>query len=207
MATLSDGAVVRFSELEKVIICFTAGTRITTARGMRPIEELEVGDLVVTRDHGLQPVRWIGQRTVPALGAMVPVRFEAGVLGNDRPLVVSPQHRMLIRGGEANMLFGRSEVLASAKHLVNGGSVAELPGGTVTYVHVLFDDHEILYAEDAPSESFFPGDTGLGAVEDGAREELFSLFPELRDPVGKGSYGETVRMCLRQHEAGLLRLG
>lgn len=203
-ATLADGSVVNFSEIENVIICFTAGTRIATAQGLRAIEDLRVGDMVVTRDHGLQPVRWAGQREVPAQGALAPVRFEAGVLGNRRPLLVSPQHRMLIEGAEATMLFGESEVLASAKHLVNGGSVTSLPGGMVSYVHVLFDDHEIIYAEGAPSESFFPGETGLDAVEAAAREELFMLFPELRDPVR--SYGETARMCLRGHEAGLLRL-
>ncbi len=203
-ATLADGSVVTFSEIENVIICFTAGTRIATEQGLRPIEDLRVGDMVVTRDHGLQPVRWAGRRSVPAQGALAPVRFETGVLGNRRPLLVSPQHRMLIEGAGATMLFGESEVLASAKHLVNGGSVAVVPGGMVSYVHILFDDHEIIYAEGAPSESFFPGETGLDAVAEAAREELFTLFPELRDPVR--SYGETARMCLRGHEARLLRL-
>ena len=203
-ATLEDGSVLSFSEIETVIICFTAGTRIATDRGLRLVEDLRAGDLVITRDHGLQPVRWAGRREVPAQGALAPIRFETGVLGNSRPLLVSPQHRMLIEGAEAAMLFGEPEVLVSAKHLVNGGSVARLPGGMVDYVHILFDDHEIIYAEGAPSESFFPGETGLDAVEAAAREELFTLFPELRDPAG--SHGATARMCLRRHEAKLLRL-
>lgn len=203
-AVLSDGSVVSFSEIETLIICFTEGTRIATAQGLRPVQDLRIGDLVVTRDHGLQPVRWAGQRRVAAEGNFAPVRFDAGTIGNERPLLVSPQHRMLIRGGEVNMLFGEGEVLASAKHLINGGSVREMPGGCVTYVHLLFDGHEIIYAEGTPSESFYPGDTGLGAVEDAVREELFTLFPELRDPVA--SYGDTARMCLRKHEAQLMRL-
>ncbi len=203
-ATLSDGTLVTFDEIENVIICFTEGTRIATPRGVREIEDLAIGDLVVTRDHGLQPVRWVGKRTVPAIGSLAPIRFDTGVLGNERPLYVSPQHRMLVQGPEASLLFGESEVLATAKHLVNGGSIAQAQGGEVTYVHILFDQHEVIYAEGSASESFFPGGTGLDAVEEAAREELFSLFPELRSH--EGVYGDTARMCLKSHESRLLRL-
>ncbi|WP_439111123.1 Hint domain-containing protein [Lentibacter sp.] len=204
-ATLGDGTVVNFTEIENVIICFTEGTRIATPRGVREIEDLEVGDLVVTRDHGLQPIRWVGKRTVPARGALAPIRFDANVMGNERPLYVSPQHRMLVQGYEASLLFGESEVLASAKHLVNGSSVTEVHGGEVTYVHIMFDQHEIIYAEGAASESFYPGGTGLDAVEAEAREELFTIFPELRSH--EGAYGDTARLCLKAHESRLLRLG
>ena len=204
-ATLGDGTVVNFDEIENVIICFTEGTRIATPRGVREIEDLEIGDLVVTRDHGLQPIRWVGKRTVPARGALAPIRFDPHVIGNERALYVSPQHRMLMQGVEASLLFGESEVLASAKHLVNGSTVTEVHGGTVTYVHIMFDQHEIIYAEGAASESFYPGGTGLNAVEEEAREELFSLFPELRSH--EGAYGDTARLCLKAHESRLLRLG
>jgi hypothetical protein len=204
-AKLHDGSVVTFSEIEKVVICFTAGTRIATADGPRPVEALRRGDLVVTRDHGLQKLRWAGQRRVAALGSLAPVRFEAGVLGNTRPLLVSPQHRMLITGPEAVLLFGESEVLASAKHLTNGGTIRQVPGGEVHYVHLLFDRHEIIYAEGAASESFFPGDTGIGAVDEAAREELFTLFPELRSSTG--GFEKTARVCLRRHESRLFGIG
>ena len=204
-ATLADGSVVSFSEIENIVICFTAGTRIATAAGLREVQDLAPGDLVVTRDHGLQPVRWAGRRTVPAQGSLAPVRIAAGVLGNARALLVSPQHRMLVQGMAPNLLFGETEVLATAKHLINGGSVVRQPGGEVCYVHILFDRHEIVYAEGAPSESFFPGDAGLSAVEAAAREELFTLFPELRSSAGE--FRETARMCLRAHESRLLRLG
>jgi len=202
---MDGGTVVNFDEIENVIICFTEGTRIATPRGTREIEDLEIGDLVVTRDHGLQPIRWVGKRTVPARGALAPIRFDPHVIGNERALYVSPQHRMLMQGVEASLLFGESEVLASAKHLVNGSTVTEVHGGTVTYVHIMFDQHEIIYAEGAASESFYPGGTGLNAVEEEAREELFSLFPELRSH--EGAYGDTARLCLKAHESRLLRLG
>ncbi|RFP86990.1 hypothetical protein DZK27_12985 [Rhodobacteraceae bacterium 63075] len=204
-ATLGDGTIVNFDEIENVIICFTAGTRIATPRGAREVETLAPGDLVITRDNGLQPIRWVGKRTVPALGTLAPVTFAPGVLGNERELRVSPQHRMLLQGPEASLLFGESEVLATAKHLVNAGTVTQTPGGEITYVHILFDQHEIVYAEGAPSESFFPGGEGLGAVEDAAREELFTLFPELRSHAG--AFGETARLCLKAYESELMGLG
>lgn len=202
-ATLGDGTVVNFSEIENVFICFTAGTRILTPYGPRPVEDLRPGDLVITADDGLQPIRWTGRRSVPAKGKLAPIRLRAGsIFGNSRDLLVSPQHRMLITGHRANLLFGESEVLAAAKHLIDGRDVLRDPGGEVTYVHLLFDRHQVIFAEGAASESFHPGTQGLDAVTGPAREELFRLFPELRsDPNG---YGDTSRLCLKRHEARLL---
>ncbi|WP_368186541.1 Hint domain-containing protein [Aestuariibius sp. HNIBRBA575] len=201
--TLNDGTLLNFSEIEN-IICFTPNTRIATPRGARMIQDLKVGDLVLTRDHGMQPVRWIEARTVPALDRFAPIRIREGVLtGQQSDLLVSPQHRMLFQGYSAELLFGESEVLVAATHLVDGVDVTREEGGEVTYIHMMFDEHEIIFAEGAPSESFHPGDIGLTAVSDEAREELFALFPELRsDPNG---YGRTARRCLKSHEARLIR--
>ena len=201
--TLDDGTLLNFSEIEN-IICFTPGTRIATPQGQRPIEDLRVGDMVVTRDHGLQPIRWIQSRTVPAVDRFAPVRIRPGVVtGLETDLLVSPQHRMLFQGYQAELLFGDSEVLVAATHLVDGLDVTTEVGGEVTYFHMMFDQHEIVYAEGAASESFHPGEIGLSAVSDPAREELFALFPELRsDP---RHYGQTARKCLRKHEAQLIR--
>ena len=200
--TLDDGTILNFTEIEN-IICFTPGTRIATPRGARPVESLAVGDLVVTRDHGLQPIRWIGRRNVPATGSFAPVRIRPGVLtGLETDLVVSPQHRVLFQGYRAELLFGESEVLVSAKHLVDGRDVTTDEGGEVTYIHILFDEHEIVFAEGAATESFHPGEVGLSAVTRAAREELFSLFPELRGM--PRSYGRTARRCLKAHEARLI---
>lgn len=202
-ATLGDGSVVNFSEIENVIICFTAGTRILTPHGPRPVEDLRPGDLVITADDGLQPVRWSGRRTVPAQGRLAPIRLRGGsAFGNGRDLLVSPQHRMLLTGHRANLLFGESEVLAAAKHLIDGRDVFREPGGEVSYVHLLFDRHQVIFAEGAPSESFHPGTQGLEAVSDPAREELFTLFPKLRS--NPNGYGDTSRLCLKRHEARLL---
>ncbi|WP_141246536.1 Hint domain-containing protein [Actibacterium ureilyticum] len=201
-ATLSDGTVVNFSEIETLLICFTAGTGILTPQGQRPIEDLRPGDLVLTADHGLQPIRWIGQRTVPAQGNMAPVLIREGVFNNARDLLVSPQHRMLIQGYQAQLITGQSEVFATAKHLIDGTNVLRHAGGTVTYVHLMFDRHEVIFAEGAATESFHPGQVGLDAVLAPAREELFRIFPELRS--NPNAYGPTSRTCLRRPEARAL---
>jgi hypothetical protein len=173
-----NGVVVNFSEIEN-IICFTPGARILTPRGERPVETLRPGDLVVTRDHGPQRVRWTGRRTVPGKDQFAPVEIAPSVMGGSG-LILSPHHRVLFTGYKAELLFGESEVLVAAKHLVNGRDVRFSPCAAVTYVHVMFDRHEVIYADGIATESFFAGDIALSAVDDPAREELFAIFPELR---------------------------
>ena len=201
--TLSDGTLVNFSEIEN-IICFTPGIGILTPRGERPVESLRKGDLVITRDHGPQPIRWIGRRTVPGIDRFAPVRVAAHVLDGARaPLLVSPQHRFLFTGYKAELLFGCDEVLVAARHLVDGRAVTQEEQAAVTYIHVMFDQHEVIYAEGAATESFHAGDIGISAISDQSREEMFSVFPELRS--NPNAYGDTARPCLKRHEARLLQ--
>ncbi|WP_179380839.1 Hint domain-containing protein [Jannaschia marina] len=162
--------------------CFAAGTLIRTMAGDVPVETLAAGDFVTTYDHGAQPLRWVGQTTVPATGRFAPVRFAAGALGTTRDLTVSPQHRILITGWRAELLFGGPEVLAPAVGLVNDTDIQRVSGGEVTYVHLMFDHHEIVYSNDIPTESFRPDSYSLGAVDTATREEIFALFPELALP-------------------------
>ena len=82
-------------------LCFAQGTWVTTPSGQVPIEELAAGDMVVTMDHGPQPIRWIGSSKRPATGNMAPILIRKGALGNTRDLRVSPQHRMLLSGWQA----------------------------------------------------------------------------------------------------------
>lgn len=184
--------------------CFTTGTRIRTGRGDRPVEALQVGDLVETRDHGLQPIRWIGQRRVAAEGPHAPVVIEAGVFGNHRRLVVSPQHRVLVTHWMAELMFGEDEVLVAARDLVNGCSVRVLEGGEVTYVHLLFDRHEIIWSEGLMTESFLPGPQVLSALDDAVRSEVLGLFPEICTETHLG-YGPSARASLRRFEAQVLQ--
>ncbi len=169
-------------------ICFTPGTLIDTPAGRRRVEALKPGDLVITRDRGPQPVQWVGQtdvgpQEIEAEPQFRPVRIAKGALGGglpDRDLVVSPQHRILVTGWKAELLFGEREVLAAAKHLVGrpGIEMDFAPGG-VTYLHLMFDRHEIVTANGAAAESFRPGPESLGQMSAEVRDELLALFPEL----------------------------
>ncbi|SLN41013.1 Hint domain-containing protein [Roseisalinus antarcticus] len=184
------------------VVCFARGTLIRTPLGDRPIEDLDKGDLVCTRDGRSQPIRWIASTTVPAHGHLAPIRFETGALCNARPLVVSPQHRMLVTGWQAELLFGAEELLCPAKALVNDRTIRARECGFVQYFHMLFDRHEIVLAEGAPSESFHPGLTGLDSLSIACRDELFELFPELEG--SPAAYGGTARTVLTYREGQVL---
>jgi Hint domain-containing protein len=133
---------------------FTRGTHITLASGAQtPIEDLAVGDRVLTRNNGVQDVRWIGQSTVRAVGKFAPICIRAGTLNNDRDLIVSPDHRLFIYQRKDRLGAGRSELLVKARHLVNGESVVVQDGGFVDYFELLFDTHQIIYAEGIAAES------------------------------------------------------
>lgn len=196
----TDGAV-GYSSL---VPCFTSGTRILTDKGERIIDDLAEGDAVYTRDDGYQPLRWIGRCSVPAMGQTAPVLIGKGVLGNDTDLLVSPNHRMLLSAHSADLYFGESEVLVAAKHLITNQGVKVCSGGTVTYFHLLFDKHQVVMANGAPSESFFPGDQAMNSLDVAAQQEVFNLFPELISHTAR-SLQHTVRMCLNKREARVLQ--
>lgn len=145
-------ATSRFSEV--ACVSFTRGTRICMADGaQRKIEDLRVGDCVLTRDYGPQAIRWIGQSTVRAVGAFAPVVIRKGTLHNDNDLVVSPDHRIFVYQRRDRLGAGRAEVLVKVRHLINGDSVYQRDGGFVDYFQLLFDDHQIIYAEGIAAES------------------------------------------------------
>ena len=182
-------------------VCFTRGTLIDTPDGPRLIEELQAGDLVLTLDGGAQPLLLVSSKIFPATGLNAPVRIRKGALGNTRDLKVSQQHRMLVSGWRSELLFGEPEVLVAAKHLANGRNIAIENGGEVEYFHLLFEDHQIVWAEGARSESYHPGHFAEHeAVE--TRAEIERLFPGLCARVSEQL--DTVRRVLKQHEGSLL---
>ena len=189
--------------LSGALVCFASGTLIKTPNGQTLIEQLAPGDMVLTMDHGPQPIRWIGSSKRPAVGNMAPILIRKGALGNTRDLRVSPQHRMLLSGWQAEVLFGESEVLATAKSLVNDHSILREEGGEVEYFHMLFDSHEIVYAEGAPSESFHPGAEGWKALDKPTRNEILELFPQLANG-NFDSDGPSARASLNYKEGSLL---
>jgi len=175
--------------------CFTAGTRIVTRSGERAAETLAVGDDVLTLDHGFQPIRWIGRKALSALDLAAqpdlrPIRIAAGALGEglpERDLIVSPQHRCLVRSEIARRMTGEREVLAAAKHLLGQPGIEPLPAGAgVVYVHILFDRHELVFSNGAVTESFYPERQDIAALDEAALREIYALFPGLAvgDPNG-----------------------
>ncbi len=188
------------------LTCFVAGTPILTPDGEVPVECLRPGDAVATLDNGVQRLIWVGQCTVSGHGRHAPIRFATGAIGNPVPLEVSPQHRMLIRGWRAELLFGEPEVLVAACHLVNGDRISRAPRDSVTYVHLMFDRHEIVHAAGVPSESFNPGADVLRENR-GIRAELAALFPDLSNHLPDGPLLPPSRPLTRGIEARALRGG
>ncbi|MEI4470254.1 Hint domain-containing protein [Frigidibacter sp. MR17.24] len=200
-----------FEEIEKIVPCFTPGTAIATPKGERLVEELQVGDKVITRDNGIREIAWLGKKTLDygqlsGAAHLRPVLIRAGSLGNglpERDMLVSPNHRMLVANDRTALYFDEHEVLVSAKHLVNGSGVSRVEALGVTYIHFMFDQHEVVLANGAWTESFQPGDHSLAGIGNAQRSEIFELFPELQTAQGIKSY-TAARKTLKRHEAALL---
>lgn len=173
-----------------LVPCFTLGTLILTPSGEVPVERLAVGDEVLTVDAGVQRLRWIGTRQLDAAELaraphLQPIRIAAGSLGRNLPerdLVVSPQHRCLVRSRIAERMAGGAEVLVAAKHLLGLPGISVVPpDAPVTYIHLLFDRHELVWSNGTVTESFYLGDQAVASVDAAAREEILALFPDLAD--------------------------
>ncbi|MDP3861240.1 MAG: Hint domain-containing protein [Phaeovulum sp.] len=208
----ANGDITTFSNIENIsqVPCFTPGALIETKVGPVPVELLRIGQKVLTRDSGYQSIRWIGRRALAArdLAAnpgLQPVLISAGALGNGLPsadLLVSPQHRMLFSRPRADLLFGEAEVLVAALHLVGRRGIARARRDSVTYLHIMFDAHEIILADGAWTESFQPGDGVLAGLDGPQRDELFAVFPELRLPEARAGFA-AARLSLKAHEVGV----
>ena len=211
-----DGAgavtgTLEFAEIENIIPCFTPGTVIATANGERLVEELREGDRIITRDNCLQKIRWVGRRDLSGrellqVPHLKPVLIRAGSLGRglpERDMVVSPNHRLLMQSDRSALYFADREVLAAAKHLTGLGGVDRVETSAISYIHFMFDQHEVVLSNGAWTESFQPGEQVLDGIGDAQRDEIFELFPELREAEGIEAY-QAARRSLKKHEARLL---
>lgn len=211
----ADGEVTgtaNFYEIENVIYpCFTPGTLIATPDGERRVEELQVGDRVITRDNGIQSIRWLGQQSLDAEALkraehLQPILIREGALGNglpERDMMVSPNHRVLVANDKTALYFEDREVLVAAKHLVGLEGIDAVETSTVTYIHFMFDQHEVVLSDGAWTESFQPGDQTLRGLDNAQRNEIYEIFPELKSEQGRLDYS-AARRSLKRHEARLL---
>ena len=182
--------------------CFVAGSIIETLKGPVTVESLKAGDMVRTVDHGFQPLVWNAVSTVPGIGRGAPVQIAAEVFGTDQDLSVSGNHRMLLKGSECELYFEAAEVLVPAKFLVDGVRVRRLQTRETRYHHLVFERHELVFANGVPSESFFLGDDTAGIVDPGVANEFEAKAGfTLDDP----AHNATSRRVLRAHEAPVAR--
>lgn len=201
-----------FSNVEAASPCFTPGTMIATPRGAVAIERLRIGDRVITRDNGLQVIRWIGHRDMPvsALSAnahLAPVRIAKGALGNDLPerdMMLSPNHRILVANDKTALHFDETEVLVAAKHLTGLIGVGTVCSVATTYLHLMFDHHEVILSDGTWSESFQPDVQTLAGIGNAQRLELQELFPDLASKEGIEGYSPA-RRSVSAREVELLK--
>lgn len=196
------------------VICFTPGTRLRTETGEVAIEDLGPGDRILTRDDGPQEVVWTGQRRMSgarlfAMPGQRPIRIREGALGVYRPdadLLVSPEHRVIVKGAVARDLWGEAEVLVSARDLVGDRLVTVDHSLRETwYVHLMLERHQVIWANGLEVETFHPGYMGLDHLDGSQRQSLLAHFPDLAaDPF---NYGAPARRMLDRAEAAILMHG
>ncbi|WP_435258760.1 Hint domain-containing protein [Thioclava sp. FR2] len=163
-----------------VCVSFASGTMISLADGrLCPIENLHPGDRVLTRDHGPQPVRWLGKATLRGVGSFAPVVITAGTLGNLGDLIVSPHHRIFLYQRNRRPGMETAEILIQAKHLIDDDKIFQRQGGFVDYFSIVFDHHEIIYAEGVPVESLMVNDATVRHLPAEIAAEVRQHFPGL----------------------------
>ena len=171
-------AAARLTDLLNV--SFARGTQITLSSGQqRAIEDLAVGDRILTRDHGGQPVVWVGRATLRAVGAFAPVVIPKGALGNAGDLIVSQHHRMFLYQRTKTPGLATAELLVQAKHLADGDRIFIREGGYVDYFSLIFAGHEIIYAEGVPAESLMVNEATVNRLPPELAAEVKARFPGL----------------------------
>ncbi len=189
--------------------CFVSGTLIETPDGPKPVEQLQVGQLVRAMDGRLVEVTWIGDRffnrsDLEKYDWLRPICIRENAFGPGRPsrdLFVSPQHRICIFGWRSELFFGEEKILVPACFLVDDVNVVRVDDlRPVHYFHFMTDQHEIVLAEGLATETLFPGDMALAGFDAEKRRELQAFL----NGVAQAQEPKTAGRCLRKYEAKLL---
>ena len=193
-----DYTGVNLAGVDQPFVCFAAGTRVDTPDGPQRVERLQVGDTVLTRDHGPQTVRWVASSHVTAQGPNAPVRIPVGALGNDRLVELSPQHRVMVAGPLIDLYFDTPEVLVRAKDLVGVNGISYVRRPVAHYVHFACDRHEVVTAHNMPVETFYPGPQARDILGQGAFDRFATAVGDMK------TYGPIARPVLSGAEARVL---
>lgn len=197
---------LQYSDLESVP-CFCQGTTLMTDKGDQPVDWIRPGDQVMTKDHGFQPVLWVGRTNISASKLELapnlrPIRIAAHSIDPHTPthdLLLSPEHRVLLKSPQIKLLFDCDEVFAAIKTVSNGGAIAQIqPRHDIAYYHILFQNHEIVLAQGLWVESFFPGNMGLSSLSAKNRAQIQQLLGPNAAKI------KTARLCLKPWEVNLL---
>jgi hypothetical protein len=166
------------------VVCFTPSTWLDTPDGALMVGSIKVGDMISTMDNGPQPVRFIGRRRVVFSERdhnLKPIRIRRGAYDGVHPrrdMMLSPQHRILLRGPAIKNAFGVEEVLGPVKGMLGQPGFRKALGrGSIEYVSILFDRHEIVYADGVPAESFLPRPYATAYLPPNTVSEINGLFP------------------------------
>lgn len=206
LETDDDGAsyFTQTSPNSGTIPCFTPGTYIATPIGDRPVEDLAAGDLVITRAHGLQAIRWVGHKDISgarlyANPQIRPIQIKKDALGPNCPCrdtMVSPQHRVVINNDIVHIMYGSEHVLVPATALEANEKITRATVKSTTYIHLLFDHHEIIYANGIETESFHPNRMIMNGLDRAVQQEIYAVFPELRSGVIASGFGPAAMPAL-----------
>ncbi len=206
-----EAKITQHTETPTGVICFTKGTLLNTPQGKRRVEDLAEGDEIDTKDGGPQSIVWIGKRQMTgarlyAMPELRPVRIRAGALGYEEPepdLIVSPRHRVLLKGKIANALFNTPEVLVAAEDLINDRTVGrDYRWKSVEYVHLLLPRHHVVWANGVETESFHPAHTAFETIDPTQRTRLSKIIPGIEDD--PHCYGPSARRELSRPETAIL---
>lgn len=164
-----------------------AGANLRTPCGERHVEYLRKGDLIVTRDNGLQPVRMVWSRTItlneiaadPSLAPVVLSPRAIGPMMPKRTLRVGGAHRLLIPGWRLEDEEDSVNCLVPARDLDGVSLGSDAAPEDVTYYNVVFDAPQVFAANGMPVESFTPSEHSLTGAPAEVVEQLRELFPDL----------------------------
>ncbi len=190
----------------EIIPCFVAGTEILSDNGLQPVETISTGDMIWTQSSGFQPVLWAGRTAAFGLGDWAPIWFDAGTIGNSKPMRLSPNHHILFPTNGARLPGSYSAVLIAARCFLGMPNVIRAPVPRVDYFHVMFAHHEIVQSDGCLTESFLPSRNALSGIGEDNRRKVLQQRAGLTETNGAELYPAAAPLLCPEDARRALRL-